>query len=418
MRRRTWQKIGVMISTLLLLDGWIVLRDINLLNNGALLLFLLVINPLCIIWIGRLGLDLVERRILREAQNRPTSFFLFAPAAAILAPGVLIIELGAAAAVAFALYEGTSIGDISPPLWLVGFVILSVSLILHGFPQHDRRIKYGLLLLGSFCLTGSGGILSSGSSNEDDVGVAVVLLLVLEPIAVFLLSLRAHRSMRPNEPIGPNDEASRRAIKSYHRAMRLGLGPQPGYRAFLVFTLVRQIPFALPWLLVTRYYSTHKLAHRPVLYLRSFSNPEGARLFVRKIVPSVMRYAPIIGLAHETQSSADLHRGGHLAQHAHLRAVGDDRWQQWVDIQLGRCLGVIIDTTQQTEGVVWELQRALQLVPRSRIFIIHAPGFTSEVSPGVPFESATLDLVTAHLQQWVKAMLREELGCEPFSNPW
>ena len=70
-----------------------------------------------------------------------------------------------------------------------------------------------------------------------------------------------------------------------------------------------------------------------------------------------------------------------LTERPSLSRVSDEVWQTWGEVELARCSAVIVDQTGGTEGVAWELNRALDIVELPRIIVLQEKGQDSVV-PG------------------------------------
>jgi len=153
-----------------------------------------------------------------------------------------------------------------------------------------------------------------------------------------------------------------------------------------VFMLGIQLPLSLPFTpgyLLLRFLLVNRFSHTPIVYLRSFHNPEVKSAFGGLVAVVASKFGVLQALVHASQPASDLHALTHMAQRAQMTRVPDEDWQEWVEDRLRCCSAVIIDYTVGTESVGWEIQRAQDLVPSSRIAILVQQGTAFEKPQGI-----------------------------------
>ena len=87
-------------------------------------------------------------------------------------------------------------------------------------------------------------------------------------------------------------------------------------------------------------------------------------------------------------------------------SLDDAAWRAWAEGALRTCMGVIIDVTNLTPGLTWELERARQLVDPRRIVILHPEGAPPPAGTAygsiVAYDPSRPAASTSQLEAWVR----------------
>lgn len=350
-------------------------------------------------WIERLVARVAQRRFaalppqpdaVREREARIVPF----------PRSVAALLVGAAVVVAFAsagkLFVRVSYGSVSifwlEMIWrLTCWVLPVAAVILHwsGSQIRRRRMKYELMS-GSMGFALFGGLVDmlakwqllnkdySGFAFED-VFVRVdwqgMCWLFAAPLLVLTLGAISYLIVKRVSIAGGG---YRRAIH-LHRwitpvaqmvilfIMILSLGrilaafvPLIGGVMFLFIYLYLFVRFELKQLLLTR----------PILYLRSFHSDAAALAFARIVVPVASRYGVLAGLVHSVQPAHVLQQRVPTLDRGSFVEVSDERWREWVKHALASCHLVIIDVSNPTDSVKWELKTAMDMIGPQRIVLL------------------------------------------------
>jgi hypothetical protein len=274
----------------------------------------------------------------------------------------------------------------------IALILILGGVFLHFTPGTSRRLKYELLVGGfsitalSLCGRVAGIILESGTvwtgvAYRQAVPNALQLTLVLSLWALTLLLLLVFGALTYlwlwRTPGAVEDERPTPLMRrTYRRLMARGYG-----LALMGFSGLIQ-PLLMVYL-VLRYGLVERMAQNPIVYLRSFHHSEGPTAFGKIVMRVAPRYGVVIALAHGLQPESAFQAQTRLTERPKLSRVSDEIWQEWVERELARCSAVIIDGTGGTEGVAWELDRALTLVERHRIIVLQQEGTGSDLDPGI-----------------------------------
>jgi hypothetical protein len=143
------------------------------------------------------------------------------------------------------------------------------------------------------------------------------------------------------------------------------------------------------------------------VFLRSFSDEEVATTFGRIVAPVVGKLGVVVGLAHRRQQPVDLHEETGALDRASLSVVPDDVWRAWVTQTLHNAAAVIIERSEQTPGVTWEVKQAIAIVGRARLAILYDVARADKPRlksvRRIPYSSAPWELVRARLalRRWL-----------------
>jgi hypothetical protein len=154
----------------------------------------------------------------------------------------------------------------------------------------------------------------------------------------------------------------------------------------LPFALVPYFAFAwapliwvfVPWLLFLslRYLSTTRIASRPILFFRSFSNQEADAALGRIVGPVASRFGVVRILVHKSQPGSEILGQAGLFDQPIMDRVADEVWQEHVSALLKVCRATILDTdvaassSNDGEGLRWEMQQAKDIVGVDRVVLI------------------------------------------------
>lgn len=140
-----------------------------------------------------------------------------------------------------------------------------------------------------------------------------------------------------------------------------------------------QMLIELMWLcFAARYFIMRKSIESPIVYLRSFSDDSATDVMRTILVPSIGSRCTISGLIRNHESRTVLARRIHPVYHARLTEIGDDEWQEWVCTELDRCAAAVIDISDATVNVQWELRQCLKKLPPSRVLILSRESYMEE----------------------------------------
>lgn len=109
---------------------------------------------------------------------------------------------------------------------------------------------------------------------------------------------------------------------------------------------------------IFRYLLIKRLSEKPILYLRSFSNPTSAFAFGKTISPVIHRYLPVVALVHGMQPAGMLFKNTSLNYTTSLFTVDDSEWEDWVLHYIQKASLIIIDVSKITKSVDWELNNS------------------------------------------------------------
>lgn len=256
---------------------------------------------------------------------------------------------------------------------------LIVAVVIHFRPNADRSTKYALLTFGVGALptivlytalfrafeTIS---LSFGQTLDqwlrfqyEHMQIAILFFLCIQPAVWLGLYDLAWRRWYREAVARPEPAGFSRSFRVMRRTSTI---------AILAASISVLYPISLA-LLVWRYYAIEAARQRPIVFLRSFSHAQTITVFGAVVAKIASRYGIIVAIVHATQRGSDLFASTDAVNIAATVTVADDAWQDWVEAQLARASAVIIDRSQDTEGVRWEIARAIERVPIPRIALLH-----------------------------------------------
>jgi len=280
-------------------------------------------------------------------------------------------------------------------LFFGAVLTLPVALFFLAFREHvrpygNRRLKYDYALA-----------LASTMWLGRELIVGSYEALVYQPLIVLALALVISSSMRlickPTDNPGP-------AARHIHRWIKVFVDWP------LVVVLAVWQPIALAVVLVMRYRSVQWMANCPIVYLRSFSQENAPRVFQKVISSPANKYGVLVALVHRTQSASHLKTGSDLLEGSQFSGSTDDKWKAWVADKIEHASAVIIDYSIATEGIRWEVERAMKHTDPERIVLLAQHDSTIEVPAGahaIKYEDseAGFEAVRAEFDDWVYARI-------------
>lgn len=305
---------------------------------------------------------------------------------------------------------------------VLGMAIMVGALRLHFRPAHNRRRKYELLLISASCL--GLGILESY--------VDIANRLTVEPPPVSALS----GLMPSNYPIGNEYVLSAILIalnpalillvlsgvsagRKRHVAATDGALPDPRDLGRLRWVRRLAVPAVIlfvfhPVILLylwSRYWVLDRFSCRPILYFRSFRYADGPTAFGRIVSKAARHYGVLMAIVHESQTGSSLQRLTGFADQANTAVLPDQEWQAWVLKRLETASAVIIDATELSESLAWELDAARTRVGVDRILVLVGKGADTALSEDIATLEYDLDdkssvrSSTSKLREWFNERL-------------
>jgi hypothetical protein len=269
----------------------------------------------------------------------------------VIVPPLLMLPLG----------FGMVIFPVAKLAYLLGAVILTFAYVYHNLPNCRRSTKYLAFVVGSSSIS------TALVFGKNDVSVPALFwcaFCVLSWCAIFVVTWFR---IQPQAALTRGEASTLLAINGYRKMMSWGPGPGA---ATLIWGILRCVPLLGDWFWSMRICCKEKLAQAPVLYLRSFSNPESSWVLGKAVAPAVGRTAVLATLVHPSQCSAALHRHTHPAWTATPYGVSNESWQDWYLRHLAGALAAIVDASVLTDSTRWELETAYKVLGRDRVAVI------------------------------------------------
>lgn len=223
-----------------------------------------------------------------------------------------------------------------------------------------RRLKYDATLIGiwataSYFITMDGG----------NVSVGAVVIGV--PLWIPLLSWIAHRSFIGSTSRKPPPE--RRARIGY-AITHYGLGSAGSIAGMVLLgSLPLLAAFVLFIFAIVRYFSAERLAQTPVVYLRKFMSSDVKDAFHALIKPAISPRRVLVGLTRAKDHRLLVTRRFGLSP-ARLFVAPDASWQEWVLRELRGAHCAVIDLTDLTNNLLWELDQARAYLPHENVVLL------------------------------------------------
>lgn len=261
------------------------------------------------------------------------------------------------------------------PATLLATAVALAGLLVHFWPGGSRWLKYELFMASALILLSAPFALWRPRGPLLVVG-GVVLLLNIGAAALIY---------RPGRRQVESKDVPRRWI------LRLRwLLASVGSTLLAMGAIVIVPAIIVPYLLL-RYVVGERLGHRPILFLRSFSEPGGSETFGRIVAPVASRYGVVTGLVHTKQSASTLQSRTKMAHHGHFSAVSDEEWPDWVRGALRNCSAVVISVgAPLTAGLENEVKWAEELAP-DRTVLLYRGRQSEEQANGTPLTTICYD---------------------------
>jgi hypothetical protein len=246
---------------------------------------------------------------------------------------------------------------------LLGLVFVTYALLQH-IRCRSRTRKYTAFLAGLASIsTGTWiGLAATTRLEHPNLSPLFVALLILINPAMIMFSGIA-------------------ALRYWSGIVRRHLTPTLFLRrSYNVLTLPHPLVLALlawcagTWLILlyclARFVIVQHLLARPLLYFRAFQYVDGPRAFAEIIAPAAGPFGPFVILVHRNQAPDALLPA--LASNRIVQAVApsDQHWRECVTRYLEDCTVAIIDLTQSTESLHWEMREALHVIGPDRTVIV------------------------------------------------
>jgi len=298
--------------------------------------------------------------------------------------------------------------------------LLALALFLHFKPYAGRVLKYICVLSALAILLSYQDVFMSFHHWSDvdrigDIGIDqtrwnIIWRLSFSPIMIAAFGALACIGLRPMKPVGTH--TWRRSIVRRLYSIINATGSFAVFYSLIVASVpITRIPI-LPvapiiFYALLRFFLVERMSDEPIIYFRSFQHPDIQKGFGSIVAPAASRFGVIVGLSHTSQGARDLYGETPIMQRARLEIASDKVWATWVIESLSRCSAVIVDLSKVTEGVMWELEKALEIVPKPRIAIVKKASTETALFDSVPIIEYTLGRkLKIDAQKAIKAWLR------------
>ena len=313
-----------------------------------------------------------ERRLLRRGLAAPatthqtSSFFPFATISSLLTIVFLTlftypasVFLGRARHALASVHDPSFVPFLATAAQLPATVLLIVAAYLHYASSH-RKWKYELII--SFGLIGwwcTGFVHAGLTVWGGQWSFALPFNIAFGFFFWWLLFLLAQPAMS-------------RLVRWIEKRGRLNRWYYRFQARIWWFIAVAFLP-ALVLYCLFRYHLVAAVSRRPILYFRSFSAPTVPTAFREIVIKGARRYGVLEGLVSDEQRASDLHaQAMEIVDHAHFAAANATEWQRWVSWKLTSAAAVIIDATESSESVAWEINQAIATIGASRLVILYS----------------------------------------------
>jgi hypothetical protein len=125
----------------------------------------------------------------------------------------------------------------------------------------------------------------------------------------------------------------------------------------------------------------------------------------------------VLGIVHRDPPGAVLNARASSNLRITTLRLDDEKWRQWVETTLQACLGVIIDVSNISEGLSWELETASRLVDADRMVLLRPVGssFTHDPVSILEYDPQNIAATSGPLLTWAKE--RRERFCSGTVTP-
>jgi hypothetical protein len=280
-----------------------------------------------------------------------------------------------------------------------GFLSLMFAFIYHHVPNCRRSVKYAAFFTGSVLLSTVVAVLYRASYSSVSTSLPLIVSF-LGPAFSAAVFLAIYQFIQPTKPLVPGEQSTRRALSWLRWTMSVGPGPGLG---LLTFVIIRFLPIVGECFWAARIWSKERMAQMPVLFLRSFSHPAAPALLAKAVAPALSRTCVMVALVHPTQTSAALNRRTHEGWIPLTISVPNDRWQDWFLRQLSEALAVVVDASEFTPHLNWEIENSIRVLGRDRVAALVPIGQTVESLDCVIIEFEPKHPATAKrpLKRWI-----------------
>jgi Yip1 domain len=274
---------------------------------------------------------------------------------------------------------------LAPPLLFTGYTLLGLAWLYHLDINSHRRLKYELAMCGLTVLffmyrtsllverTTTGQLpLDSRHWWEETCGEYMAPAIWWAAFGAVFAGVFRYQKATADPPST--------AVRWLYRATRKPFAILSAVIAVVAinpqlygFAILFGVYLALRFVLMERMFSD------AIVYLRSFHDKDAALAFGRIVMPVAVPRAPVVAITHTIQPPEQLQSEMQVDTLARLHTSGGSEWKAWVIDRLTHCPAAVIDVTHSTEGVLWELEQAYQIVPPERIAILAREGV--EVAP-------------------------------------
>jgi hypothetical protein len=156
-----------------------------------------------------------------------------------------------------------------------------------------------------------------------------------------------------------------------------------------------------------RFFCGEALSRRPIVYLRAFSQSAVFRTFHNVLSPALASKHVLIGLTPSKERKQLIKTRLGLSV-ASLYVVPDEVWQAWVQRELGRAYGVVVDLTVPTDNLAWELAETEKMCRPEQVIRLVRPEDSNSTLPNaeivVGSSRSQLRSARASLQKWLKRL--------------
>jgi hypothetical protein len=344
-------------------------------------------------WIERLVLRMTAHRfsalpyLHAEAATRRSARLIRLPlslvALFLVALGIIVM-----AAVINIDYGGSIFAYAFLLLFGVSILLMITTVIVHWSSSSisRRQAKYELMItslglnLMSGVLAASPAWQTSGAALDIPAGEMTTFLqwqtasyLLIVPIFTLVVGFAARRIARR---VSSGKSSYRRAVRLHRWVTPLGklallFSMSPLNMTLIPSPIVSLVIFLFLFVyILIRFELKDILLTHPILYLRSFHSDAALLAFSKIVVPVAGRYGALTGLVHSTQPVYVLQRSVATLDRGSFVEAPDDRWREWVSRALATCHLVVIDVSNLTESVQWELRAAMNQPGHQRTLLI------------------------------------------------
>jgi hypothetical protein len=251
---------------------------------------------------------------------------------------------------------------------LLSLLLALAALYLHYSGRSTRRLKYDLALTAiflPFLLRNIAARVTRECKSLSEQGI-----LDQSPERIFIVSglsalvlLAVFMALQCSAFWGSHRYLSREraSILFYHLQSHVLLIVFVFAKLLVIYCLVR-------------FHVFYSLSDRPILYFRSFRNEDSPAVFAKIVSKAARRFGIIEGLVHRTQPASALQASVDITEQAHFSVSPDSLWQSWVIEKVRSASVVIVDATDETDSLNWEIAQAVEAVGAARVAVLCKEG--------------------------------------------